>query len=251
MGDEEVAILVTLFNETRFAEFVFRSIGNLCGYPNYIMAVNNSNHDISKFRRKLLQQGLIDHWLDTGVIEHGEGLQQGFERVRAFRYIATIDSDAVGLKEGWLATLINLLKNSCAGLVGPMRSGADCEILASVIHPCCMVIDQNRIQGKFPIDFRANWPFWDAGGLLSWGCLLYGIPTIKVSHEYSVRKDTSAGSSLVNDSVRHYWYVSRIFSLSDEEVLDGALVKDIRQRLEKEYNSNELTDIRNLPTTVR
>ena len=244
--EQAVAILVSVYNETKFTELCLRSIRKLGGFPNHIVAVNNSTADVEDFKQAVLKEGLVDNWFDSGCKSHGDGLQKALEMVRSFRYIAAMDSDAIGLKENWLRDFVEELNNKNAGLIGPVREPGSQHVIGTAVHPCCMVIDQQTIGSKFQIDFRSQWPFWDVGGLLTWDCLLNGIPIVKVSHEYN--GSCALHSSLVNKSVRHYWYVSRISVLDDNAELDGYKVADIRGRLAQEYQSPELQEIKNYRT---
>ncbi len=241
--EQSVAILVSVFNETKFTELCFRSIKKLAGFPNHIVAVNNSTKNVEDFKQAVLKEGLVDNWFDSKCKSHGDGLQKALAFIRSFRYIAAMDSDAIGLKENWLQDLVQQLNNQKAGLIGPARFPDSQDIISSAIHPCCMVIDQQVIGSKFQIDFRSQWPFWDVGGLLTWDCLLGDIPIVKVAHDYN--GSCALRSSLVNKLVRHYWYASRVTVLDDNAELDGYKVADIRHRLAQEYQSPELHQIKN------
>jgi len=240
--EQTVAVLVSIYNEVKFAELCLKAVRKYSGLPHYIIAVNNSTKDISHFKRAVLNAGLVDRWFDSNCYSHGEGLQRALLLARRFRYIATLDSDAVGLKQNWLRDLVEQLASKNAGLIGPQRVPTSKSIIEFVVHPCCMVIDQQRIGSEFQIDFRNQWPYWDVGGLLTWDCLLNAIPVVKVRHEYT--GNSAMHSSLINDDVRHYWYASRISALGDSDRLDGYLVRDIRERLETEYQSPELGEIK-------
>jgi glycosyltransferase involved in cell wall biosynthesis len=239
-----VAVLVPVFNETRFTELCLKSIRGLGGLPHHIVVVNNSSADVTDFRQAVLRDGLADDWFDSGSTWHGEGLQLALPHVGDQRYIATIDSDAVGLRENWLRDLVQELERRQAAVAGPARLEGARDIIGHVIHPCCLVIDRARIGSRFEIDFRSQWPFWDVAGLLTWDCLAHGLPIVKVSSEHN--GPCALGSTLVNGAVRHYWYVSRITTLQDDEELDGYRVGDIRARLDRDYESPELDALRSL-----
>lgn len=236
------AILVSVYNETRFAELCFKAIRKFTSFPYHLVAINNSTIDIQDFKKAVLQEELVDEWFDSGCNTHANGLCKALDRVRKFRYITTLDSDAIVLKQNWLTEFVGRLNRANAGLIGPQSHPGSNKIKGYPVHPCCMVIDQQRIGSKFKIDFCHYWP-WDAGGLITWDCLAHNIPIVKVSHE--VDGDYAKGSSLINKSVRHYWYTSRIFGLDDEDELDGYKIGVIRQRLEKAYSCAELNQIRN------
>jgi hypothetical protein len=104
-----------------------------------------------------------------------------------------------------------------------------------------MVIDQKRIGSRFEINFAGKWPF-DTGLLLTWDCLAYGIPIVKISHEVDGNYATS--SSLINKSVRHHWYTSRISGLEDNALIDGRKVGPIREKLNRAYRSAKRSQIR-------
>jgi len=239
-----VAVLVTVFNETRFAELCLKSIRGLAGFPHRIVVANNSTQDVSDFREAVLRDGLVDEWFDSGCTYHGDGLQRALSHAGDMRYIAALDSDAVGLRESWLRDLVHELDRSGAGLAGPGRIPMARDIIGFVVHPCCMLIDRERIGSRLQIDFRSQWPFWDVGGLLTWDCMAHGIPIIKVGSRSG--EPCALGSTLVNGSVQHYWYVSRISTLKDDDELDGYRVGDIRARLEREYAAPELDAIKRL-----
>jgi hypothetical protein len=103
-----------------------------------------------------------------------------------------------------------------------------------------MVIDKERIGSRFEINFACKWPF-DVGHLLTWDCFAHGIPVVKVSHE--VDANYATGSSLINKSVRHYWYVSRISGLKDNDIIDGRKVGTIREKLNRAYRLAKLNQI--------
>ncbi len=237
-----VGILVPIFNETRFAELCFKSIRKLAGYPHYIVAVNNSTCDVRPFRDRVLADGLVDEWFDSDCTSHGDGLQRARPRVGRFRYMATLDSDAIGLKENWLRELIDELAKHDAGLVGPPRRLSSKDIRSVVVHPSCMVVDQQRTDAEFQLDLRSLWPYWDVGGLATWDCMFHGIPVVNVPHKYS--GNFVFYGSWINNSVKHYWYVSRISTLADDASIDGHRVGDIRARIESEYQSADLDEIR-------
>lgn len=237
---EAVGILVCIYNETRFAELCLKSIRKYTQWPHYIVAVNNSTANVQEFRDYVIKQGLVDEWFDSGHTHHGQGLQSALAKVERFRYIATIDGDAIGLKEYWLDELVERLKGEAAGLIGPERNPAYRSIIGYVVQPSCMVIDQDVAASKFEIDFRSQWPFWDVAGLVTWDCLAHNIPIIKVEQE----EEPAGGAQVINKSVKHYRFASRITGHNDEEVIDGQKVKDIRERLHKEYNHPELQEVR-------
>lgn len=242
--EDKLVVLVSVFNETRCCALALRSLRLYAGVPCHIVAVNNSTRDVSSFRDFAAQNGLIDEWLDTGVTHHGLGLQKAFERYKNCRYIALVDSDAIGFRENWLAEFVQLL-NDGAALVGPIRDPGKDTVAAQVIHPCCMAIDQKAIAGAFQIDFRSFWPFWDVGGLLTWDCRAHGIKIAEVSHVYGAGGSTN--SAIVNGSVRHLWYASRISDMEDEAMLDGHTVGDIRRRLENDLRDPSLDALRASP----
>ena len=239
---QSAAILGSVYNETRFTELCFKAVRKFTNFPYRLIAVNNSTIDMQHFKRSMLQQGLIDEWFDSGCTSHAEGLQKSLARVRTFRYIATLDSDAIVLKKGWLTEFINRLNRENAALIGPQTfPGSNPSIRGYAIHPCCMVIDQKRIGSRFEINFAGKWPF-DTGLLLTWDCLAYGIPIVKISHE--VDGNYATGSSLINKSVRHHWYTSRISGLEDNALIDGRKIGPIRENLNRAYRSAKLSQIR-------
>jgi glycosyltransferase involved in cell wall biosynthesis len=243
--DDGAVVLVPIFNETRFCELTLRSIRLYAGIRCHVIAVNNSAADVSTFRNHIIESCLVDEWFDTGVVHHGVGLQKALSRIEDFRYIVSLDSDAVGLASGWLRHLIEKLTAADAALIGPPREPDRNTIIGQAVHPCCMVIDRKRIGSAFQPDFRSLWPFWDVGGLLTWDCKAHSLPIVSVKHEYSGNCATS--STLIDGAIRHYWYTSRIVSLDDDAVLDGYRVGDIRARLENEYNSHSLDEIKGIP----
>jgi hypothetical protein len=230
--DDRVAILVSVFNDTRFCELALRSIREYSGCPHCTIIVNNSTNDMESFKQHVTSEGLADGWFDTGFTHHGFGLQVALHQIAGFRYIATLDSDAVGIERGWLKDMLDQLVNSQAAIAGPYREPESNTLTGHVVHPCFMLIDRQRIGSTFCVDFRSFWPFWDVAGLLTWDCRLFGLPIATVPHVYS--GNCAAASTLINDSVRHYWYTSRITGMGDLETIDGHLVGDIRRRLEKE-----------------
>ena len=240
---QSAAILVSVYNETRFTELCFKAVRKFTNFHYRLIAVNNSTIDMQHFKRSMLQQGLIDEWFDSGCTSHAEGLQKSLARAKTFRYIATLDSDAIVLKKGWLREFVARLNRENAALIGPQTfPGSNPPIKGYAIHPCCMVIDQKRIDSKFEINFAHKWPF-DVGHLLTWDCLAHGIPIVKISHE--IDGNYATGCSFINNSVRHYWYTSRIAGLEDDALIDGSKVEPIRKKLDKAYSSPELTRIRN------
>jgi hypothetical protein len=240
--DDRVAILVPVFNETRFCEMTLRSIREYSGYPHCTIIVNNSTTDMGSFKQYLTSEGLADGWFDSGFTHHGLGLQAALRHIVGFRYIATLDSDAVGIRHGWLKDMLDHLVNSEAAIVGPYREPDSNTLTGHVVHPCFMLIDRLRIGGTFCVDFRSFWPFWDVAGLLTWDCRLMDLPIATVPHVYS--GSCAAASTLINGSVRHYWYTSRIAGMDDSETIDGHLVGDIRRRLEKELEDPSLEPLR-------
>ena len=239
---QSAAILVSVYNETRFTELCFKAVRKFTNFPYHLIVINNSTIDMQHFKRSMLRKGLIDEWFDTGCTSHADGLQKSLARFRTFRYIATLDSDAIVIKKGWLTEFVERLNHENAALIGPQTfPGNNPSIKGYAIHPCCMVIDQERIGSKFEINFAGKWPF-DTGHLLTWDCLAYGIPIVKVSHE--VDGSYTTGSSLVNKSVRHYWYTSRISGLEDNALIDGRKVGPIREKLNRAYRSAKLSQIR-------
>ena len=238
---QSAAILVSVYNETRFTELCFKAVRKFTDFPYRLIAVNNSTIDMQHFKRSMLDKGLIDEWFDSGCTSHADGLQKSLAGARTFRYITTLDSDAIVLKKGWLTEFIERLNHENAGLIGPQTfPGSNPSTKRYAIHPCCMVIDQKRIGSKFEINFAGKWPF-DVGHLLTWDCLAFDIPIVKVSHE--VDGGYATGSSLVNKSVRHYWYTSRILGLKDDALIDGCKVGLIRNKINRAYNSAELSQI--------
>ena len=235
------AILVSIYNETRFAEICFKAVRKFTTFPYHLVAINNSTEDIREFKKAVLQQGLVDEWFDSNCTSHNDGLQKSLNKVNKFRYITTLDSDAIVLRQNWLTELVARLNHENAGLIGPQWDPSGKKLKSHTIHPCCMVIDKQRIGAKFQIDFCYGWP-WDVGGLITWDCLAHRIPIIWVSHE--VDGNYMIGSSLINKSVRHYWYTSQITNLDDDAELDGYKVSEIRQKVEKAYRSAELEEIR-------
>ncbi len=239
---QTAAILVSLYNETRFSELCFKAVRKFTNFPYHLLAINNSTIDMQDFKRSMLGKGLIDEWFDSGCTSHAGGLQNSLDRVKTFRYIVTLDNDSIVLKEGWLTELVDRLNRENAGLIGPQTfPGSNPSVKGYAIHPCCMLIDQQRIGSKFEIDFTGQWPF-DVGHLLTWDCLAHGIPIVKVSNETDGGYTSS--SSLINKSVRHFWYGSRMYSLEDEASIDGSKVGTIRERLDIAYHSDELRKIR-------
>jgi hypothetical protein len=160
--------------------------------------------------------------------------------VRDFRYLCTLDNDAIALRKGWLEDMLQILKDHNAGIAGPKTFPWSNIIKAVGIHPCCMLLDQQLLAGKFQIDFCNQWP-WDVGHLLTWDCLAHSIPIAYVSHD--VTKDQAVGSSLINNSVRHFWYASRILKLPDDETIDGIPVGLIRAKLREGLRSQEIKSI--------
>jgi glycosyltransferase involved in cell wall biosynthesis len=229
--EDRLAVLISIYNETRCCELALRSLRQYAGLPHHIIAVNNSSRDVSDFRNSVTRNGLVDEWIDTGVTHHGLGLQKAFGQARSSRYIALLDSDAIGLRKGWLAEFRQMLSNGTA-MVGPLREPGSDTVTGQAVHACCMMLDQNAIGNAFQIDFRSFWPFWDVGGLLTWDCRAHGLPIATVPHVYENTGSTS--SAIVNNSVKHLWYASRISDLDDEAVLDGHKVGTIRRRLEKD-----------------
>ena len=239
---QSAAILVSVYNETRFTELCFKAVRKFTNFPCRLIAVNNSTIDMQDFEKSMLQKGLVDEWFDSGCASHADGLQKSLAGIRTFRYIATLDSDAIVIKKGWLTEFVDRLNHENAGLIGPQTSpGSKPSTKGYAIHPCSMVIDQERIGSRFEINFAGKWPF-DVGYLLTWDCLAFGIPIVKVSHE--IDKSYTTGSSLINKSVRHYWYTSRILGLEGDNLIDGCKVKTIREKLDMAYNSTELSQIR-------
>jgi|GEM_PF-3900470 len=239
---DKAAVLVSLYNETRFCELALKSVRMHAGFPHCLIVVNNSTKDVSQFRQFVTEHGLADAWMDTGLTHHGLGLQKALGYLAKFRYVATLDSDAVGIKAGWLGSLIDKLTSADGAITGPLREPGQNTVIGQAIHPCCMVIDRKRIGNTFQLDFRSQWPFWDVGGLVTWDCKAHLLPIITVPHEYN--GDCAECSTLIDRAVRHFWYTSRIVDLDDNEMLDGHRVADIRQRLETELAQPELRSIR-------
>jgi hypothetical protein len=79
------------------------------------------------------------------------------------------------------------------------------------------------------------------GHLLTWDCIAHSISIAYVSHD--VTKDQAVGSSLINNSVRHFWYASRIGKLHDDETIDGIRVGLIRAKLREGLRSQEIKSI--------
>jgi biotin operon repressor len=239
---QSAVILVSVYNETRFTELCFKAVRKFTNFPYHLIAVNNSTIDMQHFKRSMLRKGLIDEWFNTGCTSHADGLQKSLARVGTFRYIATLDSDAIVIKKGWLTEFVDRLNRENAALIGPQTSsGNNLSIKGYAIHPCCMVIDRERIGSKFEINFAGKWPF-DTGHLLTWDCLVYGIQIVKISHK--IDGNYATGSSLINKSVRHYWYTSRILDLEDDALIDGCKVETIREKLDMAYSSTKLSQIR-------
>jgi hypothetical protein len=237
----DCAILVSVYNESRFTELCFKSIRKFTTFPNRIIAVNNSTIDMQQFEKAMLEQNLVDRWFNSGCTTHSEGLQSALQTVGQSRYIATLDCDSIVIRQNWLTDFISELNNSGAGLIGPQTGPGGRNIKSYGIHPCCMVIDRQRIDGKFQMNFDNSWPC-DCGHLLTWDCLAHDIPIVTVSHEGDT--DRAMTPSLINKSVRHYWCASTICNLDDDAELYERKVGHIREKLEKAYNGTELTEIR-------
>ena len=158
--EEVVGVLVSIYNETRFAELCLKSLRKFTKLPHYIIAVNNSTADVQQFKDYVIKERLVDEWFDSGRTHHGQGLQSALGKAERFRYIATIDSDAIGLKDRWLDELVEKLKGEGAGLIGPAREPSSRSIIGYVVHPSCMVIEKDIAASKFQIDFRSHWPLW-------------------------------------------------------------------------------------------
>jgi hypothetical protein len=237
---DKVAVLVSVFNECAFTEICLKALRRFSGSIAHIVVINNSTDDISAFKKRVVEQKLADLWLETGCTAHAEGLNRALPYVRDFRYLCTLDNDAIALHQGWLEEMLQILKDRNAGIAGPKTFPWSNIIKAVGIHPCCMLLDQQLLAGKFQIDFCNQWP-WDVGHLLTWDCLAHSIPIAYVSHD--VTKDQALGSSLINNSVRHFWYASRILKLPDDQTIDGIPVGQIRAKLHQGLQSPEIKSI--------
>jgi hypothetical protein len=237
---DKVAVLISVFNECTFTGVCLKALRKYSGSIAYIVVINNSTDDISAFKKMVVERKLADVWIDSGCNTHAEGLNVALPYVRDFRYLCTLDSDAIALRQGWLEEMVQILKDRNAGIAGPQTFKGSNSIKGVGIHPCCMVIDQLALASKFQIDFCNQWP-WDVGHLLTWDCIAHSIPIACVSHD--ITKDHALGSSLVNKSVRHFWYSSRILKLSDNEIIDGVRVGLIRARLQEGLRSQEIKSI--------
>jgi len=237
---DKVAVLVSVFNECTFTEVCLKALRKFSGPIAHIVAINNSTDDISAFKKRVIQHKLADVWLESGCTAHAEGLNRTLTYVQDFRYLCTLDNDAIALRPGWLEEMLQILKDNNAGIAGPRTFPGSNIIKAVGIHPCCMVIDQQALAGKFQMDFCNQWP-WDVGHLLTWDCLAHSIPVTYVSHD--ITKDQAVGSSLINNSVRHFWYASRILKLRDDETIDGIRVGLIRAKLQEGLQSQEIKSI--------
>jgi hypothetical protein len=242
------AILVSVYNETRFTELCFKAIRKFTTFPYYLIAVNNSTIDMQRFKESMLRQNLIDRWFDSGCTAHDKGLQSALKITAQFRYIATLDCDAIVIKQNWLTEFIDRLARENAALIGPETFPASNNIKGFGIHPSCMVIDRLPIDDKFQITFNRSWPC-DTGHLLTWDCLAHGIPIVKVSHEGDT--DRAMNPSLINKSVQHYWCASTTDDFNDDDLLYRHKVAVIRQRLDQVYNSRELSVIRQYQHTPK
>jgi hypothetical protein len=237
---DKVAVLVSVFNECAFTEICLKALRKFSGSIAHIVVINNSTDDISAFKKRVVEHKLADVWLESGCNAHAEGLNRALPYVRDFRYLCTLDNDAIALRKGWLEDMLQILKDHNAGIAGPKTFPWSNIIKAVGIHPCCMLLDQQLLAGKFQIDFCNQWP-WDVGHLLTWDCLAHSIPIAYVSHD--VTKDQAVGSSLINNSVRHFWYASRILKLPDDETIDGIPVGLIRAKLREGLRSQEIKSI--------
>lgn len=245
----KTALLVSLYNETKFSELCFKALRKFTHFPSSIFAVNNSTIDMSDFKLQLVRNKLIDFWFDSGFHTHTEGLQAVLPRVQEYKYVCTIDSDAIVLKDDWLNDLITKMQNENAGLIGPPSYGLvnKSKIIKSWgIHPACMVIDLDKIAGKFQIDFCNQWP-WDVAHLITWDCLANNVPVVRVKNE--IFKDYARGYCTINDSVRHLWFTSRILNLSDDQRIDNVPVVEIREKLDDSYNSPEFRQVKEFIVT--
>lgn len=231
--EESMIVLVSVFNDTRFSELCFKSIRKFTSSPYHILAVNNSTMNIEHFKEKAVKEKLVDTWFDSGQIRHGDGLQAAMKYAQRFRYIAVVDSDVVGLRDGWLDDLVDQLRNSEAGLIG-YAGGSKDNIHFLKVHPSCMVIEQNITSAKFEINFRDSWPVWDTAGLVTWDCLAHGIDIIKLSREY------------IDKAISHYGIVSRLtLATNEEEMLCGKKVREWRKIIDCRYAAAELDEIKN------
>jgi hypothetical protein len=237
---DKVAVLVSVFNECAFTEVCLKALRKYSGSIAHVVVINNSTDDISAFKRLVVERKLADVWIDSGCHTHAEGLNRVLPYVRDFRYLCMLDSDAIALRQGWLEEMVQILKDRNAGIAGPQTFPGSNSIKGVGIHPCCMAIDQWVLAGKFQIDFFNQWP-WDVGHLLTWDCIVHSIPIVCLSHD--ITKDYAIGSSLVNKSVRHFWYSSRILKLSDDEIIDGVRVGLIRAKLQEGLQSQEIKSI--------
>jgi len=237
---DRVAVLVSVYNECKFTEVCLKAIRKYSGIYAYIVVINNSTDDLSIFKQSVAARQLADLWIESGVHAHADGLNAALKYVRDFKYICTLDSDAVALRRGWLEEMVHILNDNAAGIVGPQTFPNSRDIKALAVHPCCMVIDQAKLARCFQIDFACQWP-WDVGHLLTWDCIAHNIPTVYVSHD--IVKDYAIGSSLVNKSVRHFWYTSRILKLDDDQMIDGIRVGLIRAKLQEAFQSPEIKEL--------
>jgi hypothetical protein len=236
------AILVSVYNETRFTELCFKAVRKFTRFPYHLIAVNNSSIDMQHFKTNLLRDNLVDEWFESSCSTHWDGLQASLKKTKKFRYIATLDSDAIVIKPNWLTEFIGRLNYENAALIGPQTYPGASNIKGYAIHPSCMVIDSQLIGTKFQINFDSVYPF-DTGHLLTWDCLFHELPIIKVSFEMDGNHASS--SALINKSVRHFYYTSRIMNLADDDIIDGcSKVSTIRQKLDRAYNSPEFIEIR-------
>jgi hypothetical protein len=237
---DKVAVLISVFNECTFTEVCLKALRKYSSLIAHVVIINNSTDDISAFKRLVVERKLADVWIDSGCHTHSEGLNRALPYVRDFRYLCTLDNDAIALRPGWLEEMLQILKDRNAGIAGPRTFPRSHSIKGVAIHPCCMVIDQLALASKFQIDFFNQWP-WDVGHMLTWDCVAHSITIVCVSHD--ITKDYARGSSLINKSVRHFWYSSRILKLSDNEMLDGVRVGLIRAKLQEGLRSQEIKAI--------
>jgi hypothetical protein len=237
---DKTAVLVSVFNEYTFSEICLKALRKYSGTTAHVIVINNSTDDISAFKRLVVERKLADVWIDSACNAHADGLNRAMLCVRDFRYLCTLDSDAIALRQGWLEEMLQVLKDRNAGIAGPQTFVESNSIKGIGIHPCCMVIDQLKLASQFQIDFCSKWP-WDVGHLLTWDCIAHSIPIVYLSHD--ITKDYARGSSLINKSVRHFWYTSRILKLSDNESIDGVRVGLIRAKLQEGLQSQEIKAI--------
>jgi hypothetical protein len=114
---QSAAILVSVYNEVTCTELCFEAVRKSTNFPYYLIAINNSTIDMQDFKRSMLRKGLIDEWFDSGCTSHSDGPQKSLARVKTFRYITTLDSDAIVLKKAWLTEFIEQLNCENAAML--------------------------------------------------------------------------------------------------------------------------------------